>query len=524
MFESRPRFSAASLLEDVLYESGGADPGRKHASRLLSNCLPPETAAPMDNFGLDKKRLEHESSVTEPGLRLVDTVAFAADYGLWGELLNHQRRMYGAVGVVRIFRGMRARDVDVPTSGAHGDYFWRQLVDAGLWGPDGFMDELVAYARELHARTGRRWQPLYAAVVGTLLESNLPGMATQWHNALKEMCLQQPNEILAVFPSALTIANGLRTFRRLVGSVPGHRIHREVVPVLWQQRRPMDAITMHRFLSERGDGPDTLQEVEDLLRYAEHFGFRTEKEILLRSVAILTESPYEETLRFVAEHGVDALTQRVREGHQQTGDSDEASDSTAAQPPTSSTAPSPYQDHRFVRQKKFSDELGARVFATHAFKFDLILSGLKVFGVSEIGPCSLREMACRAKSAAEVRDNIAALEDAGISLGTSVFSLTVKRLARDGADRILRDLVHSDQHPDALEDQDLQERLLMTYTREQDWAQVQRTMAVLTTLTDAAGSHDPHLHNIRLRQALQARDLSACRLLLRYTAAEQYST
>ncbi|KAI5304008.1 hypothetical protein KEM56_006960 [Ascosphaera pollenicola] len=504
------RFSAASLLDDVLFEAGVIEPGRK-SGNLISNRLPPDP--PMDTFGFDKKRLEHESNVTEPGVRLVDVESFATGFDLWKELLSYQRRMYGAHGVLRIFRGMRMREVDIPTDGPHAEYFWRLFIDAGLWGPEGFMEELVAYGRDLFLRTGQSWPQLYESIVGALLENNLPGMATRCHNQLRDIFLQNPNDIIKVFPQSLSTKNGLRTFRRLLETLPGHKIHKHVVPLLWQQRRPMDAMTMHRFLTDRDDCPESFEEIEALVRYATNYGFTTEKEVLLRSVAILTDSPYEDTLRFVAEHGVKALSQQIRAEETAEETSDHAPD--GKEEGTTGDVPAGP-----IKEKKFSDDLGARLFATNAFTFDLILSGLKMFGVSAIGPASLREMAVRANSTEEIYENIKALEKAGISIGTSVFSRAVKKLAAERSERILHDVLHSDQHPDALEDQDLQERLLMSYTLEQDWHQVHKTMAILSTLTESEQNHDPQLYNVRLRQALKARDLTAARILLAQMAAD----
>ncbi|KZZ95763.1 Pentatricopeptide repeat protein [Ascosphaera apis ARSEF 7405] len=499
------RFSASSLLDDVLYEAGVVEPGRKSAN-LISNYLPPDP--PMDVFGLDNKRLEFESNVTEPGARLIDTETFSTNFGLWKELLSYQRRMNGAQGVIRIFRGMRARNVDVPTDGQDAEYFWRHFIDAGLWGPDEFMEELVEYVRDLHTRTGQVWPAFYESAVGALLENNLPGMATRWHNQLRDIFLQNPNDIIKVFPQSLTTKNGLRTFRRLLDTVPGHKIHKQVVPLLWQQRRPMDAMTMHRYLTERDDCPESLEEIEALVRYAENYGFTTEKEVLLRSVAILTDSPYEATLRFVAEHGFRALSRQIKE--------EEISEETAEHAASEITEEATTGDTESgtVKEKKFSDDLGARLFATNAFTFDLILSGLKMFGVSAIGPASLREMAVRAATAEEIHDNIKALEKAGISIGTSVFSRIVKRLAAERSERMLRDVLHSDQHPDALEDQDLQERLLLSYTREQDWNQVHKTMAILSVITEGGKDNDPNMYNIRIRLALKSRDIKSSRMLL----------
>ncbi|KAI5308008.1 hypothetical protein KEM55_006818, partial [Ascosphaera atra] len=184
--------SAASILEDELFETDFVSPGRK-SSRLLSDYLPP--APPMDIFGFDKKTLEHESDVLGEGIRMVDAIGFDDDQNLWRELLDYRRRMYGAQGAYTIFKGMRRREIDVPLEGAHADYFWKEFADAALWGPDEFMDELIAYSEEVYNKTGKTWPLMYEYIVGTLLENNLPGLAVRCHNMLQKVHLRDPNRI-----------------------------------------------------------------------------------------------------------------------------------------------------------------------------------------------------------------------------------------------------------------------------------------------------------------------------------------
>ncbi|KAI5298316.1 hypothetical protein KEM55_003543, partial [Ascosphaera atra] len=286
------------------------------------------------------------------------------------------------------------------------------------------------------------------------------------------------------------------TLRKMLRSVEGHKIHSQVVPVLWERRRPMDAMVMHHFLVERGDRPESLSEIEALVRYAENYGFSTHKEVLYRSVALLTNSSYEDVASLVSEHGVDALTAKMEP--EQTS----SAEATAA------------EKQKTAKEKKFNDDLGARLFATPAFSFDLILSGLKMFSVTHIGPLSLREMALHSKTPDEVLDHIKALEKAGISIGNSVFATLVRRLAGEKAERTLKDLLSSDQHPDMLERMGLQESLLTSYTLEQNWAQANKTMAVLAVLAERRGYERAPFYNIRIRNALNLGDLAASRLIL----------
>ena len=103
-----------------------------------------------------------------------------------------------------------------------------------------------------------------------------------------------------------------------------------------------------------------------------------------------------------------------------------------------------------------------------------------MFSVQQIGPLALREMALRSGSAKEICENIDQLKSSEIQLGSSVYSRAVEKLASDGRDELLHGLLHSDQHPDVLEDKKLQKKLLHDFLIRKRWDDAHRTLVILT--------------------------------------------
>jgi hypothetical protein len=85
------------------------------------------------------------------------------------------------------------------------------------------------------------------------------------------------------------------------------------------------------------------------------------------------------------------------------------------------------------------------------------------------------------------------LKQSGISVGNSVFSQLIQKLAAQNRSILLSDLLSSDQHPDAVEDARVQESLLVSYYLAKDSRQYNLSLAILTELLpDRENLHDVH--------------------------------
>lgn len=442
-------------------------------------------------LGLRPDKLEFESDIghtDDIGTRLVDDPANRHNFTLWEELLRYRQRHYGEKGTVDIWEGMMSRvdGIELPVSGERADFFWQSFVELGLK-REVIMRELASYAYALWDRTGARWDGFYESVVAGFIERGMTQRAIEWHKKLQHPHLAHPNDVVRILNAALMlhhqsgrspaspvrhiVSPGLSAFQNICRATPGHRIYGPVISTLLKSDCIEEVFPMHTFMIEQGDHPSSFEQIRALLEYAESYGPSNFVRKLRRYVAY----------RFPDETNG---TKHSRDGER-------------------SSLPSK-QTESWPREKPFKDEFGARIFATKALNFDMILSGLRMFNVPAIGPHSLREMAIRAHGGHDILDKLQRLEKAGISIGDSVFSRLLRKLAAENRSILLSDLVHSDQHPDMLEDAQAQESLLVSYYIARDWRLYNMTSAILSELCD----DEVDLLNIHFRKYVAAGDFA----------------
>ncbi|KAL5339488.1 hypothetical protein BJX70DRAFT_363803 [Aspergillus crustosus] len=431
-------------------------------------------------------KLDFESDIghtRDIGTRLVDDPVHRNDISLWLELLLYRQRRYGKTGTWQIMRALTTRVdwVQLPVHGEVADTFWQSFVDLGIE-QESVLRELVLYALRLWTETGARWPKLYQSIVGNLIERGMAAEAVEWHKQLQSPHLSEPNDIIQCFSSvfhtyigtsrpmtgsiahAEWLASRLNAFQRVCEHIDGHRIYSHVIPVLTSWGEFTEAFRMHTFFAMRGDHAQSFAELQPLLEDADEFG------------------PHLRPKR---------LRQYISERFPEI----EATDSEPAV-----EFPQDTEEDHWYEEKQFKDDFGARIFATKALHFDMVVSGLKMFDVPAIGPQSLREIAARSSGCDDLRRKLERLEEEGISTGTTVFARLLRRFASERREILLSDLVESNPHFDILEDASVQERLLLGYYFGRDWRQYNLTIAILKELL-GEGSE---LSNIHLRKHIKA--------------------
>ncbi|CAI7607335.1 unnamed protein product [Penicillium bialowiezense] len=447
------------------------------------------TNCPIKLLALRPDKLEFESDVghlNNIGTRLVDGPDHRSNLDLWEELLRYRQRHYGDNGTVDIWQGLTVRvdGVRLPVVGEQADFFWRSFVDLGLR-REVFLTEVLQYATQLFEEHNTRWLELYGRIVGGLLEQGMPNRAVEWHKKLQSAQLATRSDILQILPSALhrsslpagtewmtsnnsdwSLSPGLKAFQDMCSTLSGHHIYAPVIAMLLRKGHGESAISMHQFLTEREDHPQTLADMQPLLAYVEKFGLRKEFHKLRGYVKNRFDTE-------AVEPGASQPAQQAQKGAQD--------------------------------EKPFKDDLGAKLFATRALNFDMIVGGLKMIGVAEIGPRTLREMATRAHGNQDLLDKFKTLKQSGISVGNTVFSRLVEKLASQNRDILLSDILRSDQHPDVFADKRTQESMLVSYYMARDWRLYNMTLVILAELYPAA----PDLSDIHFRKHVAAWELAA---------------
>ncbi|KAE8380296.1 hypothetical protein BDV26DRAFT_257740 [Aspergillus bertholletiae] len=447
---------------------------------------------------LQPEKLEFESDIghtNDIGTRLVDDPNRRHDFALWEELLRYRQRHYGDRGTLDIWEGLmtRVEGVQFPVSGDTADFFWQSFVDLGLK-QEVILKELADYAFELWVKTGRRWNRFYESIVGGFLERGLAQQAVEWHKRLRDPHLSCPNDILNVLRLAINSSNafcptstipwqprrdlipaGLRVFENICRATHGHKIYGQAISMVLKSDYIDYVPRIHKLLVERGDHPQSYEEIQPLIEHINEYGTSRFSQKLYRYTSV--QFPDQ----------VESVNQ----------DEPGPTDEPAAQPEDQQPEP---RGKAWLDEKPFKDDFGARLFATKALKFEMILSGLRMFGVTAIGPQSLREMAIRAHGCQDITDKLHELQNAGISVKDSVFVRLLRKLATENRDILLSDLLQSDQHPDVLEDAQLQESLLLSYYVARDWRPYNLTLAILSQIFE----NKSDLANVHFRKFLAA--------------------
>lgn len=481
---------------------------RKSSNRTVRKDIGQEFVGEDLPISLDVDRLEFESSFytkeTNSGKRLADDHSRQDDFEIWKEFLRYRKRRYGHQGIAEVWKGIGDRGdvIQLPVEGETADYIWQTFVEAGL-ADEQLLYDINKYAEKLWANTKKRWNKLYQTVVGGLFTKGLPEEAVAWHRKLQSIHLGEPNDIVLVMAQAVscvpqkppdwslysreTIAlgngRGLRAFGEICLATDGHQIYEAVIPFLLQKGLSLDATYMHDFLVKRGDMPldsNTIQQILDFATTESHTFSQKVRQRLRKIKSNTLSETFLDSLAAQREPEVPGNGQQK----------------------TESDLPQDKEDD-WIKEKTFRDEFGARLFATKALTVDMITNGLQMFGVQVIGPLSLREIALRAEGPKDILEKIQALRKANIAIRDCAFTRLVERLALEHKDIVLEDLLHSDQHPDVLEDVTVQESLLCSYLMARDWRLYNLTKAILNEVAK------DDMENIQFRVSLSAKEWSA---------------
>ncbi|KAJ5653157.1 hypothetical protein N7490_000160 [Penicillium lividum] len=473
-------------------------PNYPETSLCAIDAAPGEASKVIKSLRMNTERLEFESDIghtKDLGTRLVDLPEYKNNFELWEELLRFRQRHYGDQGTQVIWQGLtnRVDGVELPFTGHCADFIWQSLVDLGLT-REILLKDILDYAIKLGGSDGNCWPRLYEQVVGGLLDRGMIKQAIEWHRKLQDSKLAKPSDLIRIIPYAipppppLPVNNllwfssprprvsespfmRLKTMRALCRGID-HRVYSPVILRFMEQGYGDDALAMHTWLTARHDHPESLEELQPLLEYTRKYGLRQEYDNIrqyadIRFPGSSEQGPSQKPSR----DGAD-------KGGQKSGDSG---------------------------KRQYKDDIAARLFATPALNLDIVIGGLRMLRISEIGPRTLREMAVRAHDSQEILRSLRVLRQSGITVADSVFARLVSKLATQNRDFLLSDLLLSDQHPDVLEDAKLQESLLVSYYVARDWRQYNVSLAILE-------EHYPDssaLLDIHFRKHMAAGELSA---------------
>lgn len=416
------------------------------------------------------EQLEFESNLdTVPVAgrpRLLDRNGYKEDFRLWACLLEYRKRIHGPQGVLTFWNAVRKRNLHLPTKGILAGKFWPEFLALGFQDCT-VLDEVCAYADRMLRDTSERWSRLYVSIIEHFLVNGQGAYAQKWHHRLFK--LHPPgSKLFAEMCRYVAFNHGdMKALRRIYTLNKHRNVYSRVIPLLCQREDFKGAVNWHIFFISRGDLPESSKLVEPLV----HF------------LAMYDRYNAWRVTRSLVGAGVSFASTMLNELEKETKISREIMNLV-------------HGKSFNISVKKYNDSLGARWFATRWVSLDVAINAVHALGIQEIGPLSLQAIALRDPDTKAVVIRIAQLRDLGISTGNSLFARAVETFARNRKSDLLEWLLSSDQHPEALEDGDLQESLLETYARAKDWTQYRRTLTLRSLVSK---SPDMEKSNIVLR-------------------------
>lgn len=405
------------------------------------------------SLSLDHDRMLIESDINvrhSQIVKLVDQHENESDIELWSCLLEFCHRLMGRDGVLMIWQAIRKRKNLYQVEGVLPEAFWGTILDAAVTG-DSFLRGVISYAEWLLETHGAQWPQLYATVMAFMLKNRSKTEALAWHMTLMPSFGPDEPEFVEFLKRFITDPDP--ALQRALHSLYGWNVHRRLydvlIPYLFDKGHSKLAMEWRLLLSYYKDTPVSLA-ARPFLRHVGAY--------------------YPNTTLFEAELSVAGLALGSYEDPEYKNDSGYL----PAHPETNSQTLS-YLLNRVhgetfgIQEKPYNDNLGAKWFASTWVPLDFAINVVYTIGVQEIGPLSLQSIALREGNAQGLLHQMDQLRQLKINLPHSNYVRAIRHYATAGDDESLRELIHSDVHPDVFDDDAAQQQVMRECLNAGNW-------------------------------------------------------
>lgn len=416
--------------------------------------------------------------------QLIQKQTFRYDFHLWQLLLDYQTRNYGTKGVESIYKLLRYPGplVRLDSENDLASNIWKQMLSVAAGGPQSF--DLLDSLCEKYG-IARRRPKLFPEVISALLEANRIDKAL----ATCDKLLETEHNRLTV---ALEIIQAYQPenpqdfsrFFSIYNKLQPLKIYEKALEKLWQTRRKQEAVLLHKFLVTHGDIPSTFESIQRLVVHLAETGQDIQ--------AILSQLS---NAGVDCHHNARYLYELTQEEMSVNGTKRLGTD-----------PPKPR-----ARLSRVSDSFAAKAFAAKALPFEFVLNSLKAFGLTEVGPQTIREIGLIAGDLETLMQRLAILRKHEVDTGASAYVRTVRKLCQTGEADLLSEVLNTDIHHDVFEDPHLQRHLIQDYLRNCNWSKLNLLLTMLSCgnvrspLADVARTallHRPDRENYQQRSFL----------------------
>ena len=397
---------------------------------------------------LDNSQLEVEAAleVLDSQPRLVDQPENTNDFDLWLRILDYRRQKDGPSGVAAVMEGLMARGSLYRIKGKAEKRFWNTMLDFATRDGD-LLENVWAYFEWLDDKHGERWRDFYPTVISFFIRNLQWRNAMRWHIRVDSRFATDSATFIMLLQRFILDARPevQNTLRALYLAAPHRRLYDEIIPYLYTRGRTELARTWRRLLLCHNDVPHSAVSRQFIRYLAGYFpkDELTDDEKLAGGL-IAEPAPLE-----------------LREG---------LSLGEVVHPRDLATKA---LGHAFgIQEKPYSDEYGAKYFATTWVSMDFAINSLFILGATSVGPLTLQAIARREKGADGFRRRIDQLEKGGIAIDDSAYSQALRYCAVTGNQNVVSEIVHTDVHPSVFDDVRLERDVCRSAISTENWAQL----------------------------------------------------
>lgn len=419
-------------------------------------------------LSLDEERMRHESDIKASDSnipRLIDQPENESDMKLWSCLLEFCHRRMGYEGVVLMWQSVLKKKTLHQVDGPLPEAFWGRILSTAV-ANEAFLREVTDYARWLYQEHDVQWPKLYSTVMRYMLTNGDTNQVLRWHVNLASTYPINEEEFAGLMKEYITIPDSKiqESLRLLYKTGLNRTMYDLMIPYLYSQGHEFLARQWRRVFLLVNDGP-TSSAAKPFLRYLIAYYSCGNTRLTKEEVEIANLTPV---------------------------GSGSASDDLDLSKPANSGLNMSYLMNRVhgetfgIHEKPYNDKLGAKWLASTWVSLDFAINVLYTLGVQEIGPLSLRAIAWRERLAKPFLSRINQLAQLKIGLPQSNYVRALRHHANVGDDKALKELVHSDIHPDIFDKEDVQHELLDNCIRMGEWTTYR---LILKTMMAVSSDH-----------------------------------
>lgn len=396
-------------------------------------------------YGLYNVRdLEIQTNFKDRGLQgqlLIDNNTLRPDLDLWCVLTDYAVARRGLDGARDIHRALWGRGHPIPL---HDDThvtnrIWHRLLHTSLEARD------LRFVRELEKTVVAGRSTLWSEIVGACVVNGFrhARLLSFWYRRNYYRGLEDTLRLYEVCQAGHvnSFVDFMLDVRKDDYEVRG--LYKIIIPRLWRQERVEDAFAIHNLLVTYGELPPTFGHLEPAIH-----------ELAVRKLEL------EPFIHRVLVAGGQYSTQAARTFRK-------------SQENVSRARPLNFGE------ASTRDSWVARALATRGVSTDFVLNSLRMLGVRELGPLSIRQLGINAGCSGDLQKHFARLKELDVDVGSSSYVRLVAKFCHTDQERLLQQMVETSMHHDVFEDETLLKKLATERFIAQDWSQFNFLLATL---------------------------------------------